>query len=175
MAKYFTERDLLVLDFFVAGVPPGPLYKMSFNDLKTMIKNSKMDETNTNLTPEICLIALVSYTEAFFKNQFAAIVNICPQLLERFCSRRPDSSVTIKDLISIDLDTKNRLGFILAEKYDFGSPKAINSLYFDLLSISVFSKDELLLYNRLLNDYGRGNKQEFRCQAAPNLLSDFSN
>lgn len=169
------------LDYFIAGVPPGPLFRMSFDDLVEMVNSSTDDETKQNPIPEVCLIALVAYFEAFFKNEFAAIVNICPQVLKSFCSKRPDTSVGIKDLMSIDLDTKNRLGFVIAEKYDFGSPKTINNLYFDLLSVTLFSKDESKKYDRLLNDrnllvhYGgiytmRYHEQNFKKQEVGNRI-----
>lgn len=152
MAIKVSKQTLLSLDYFVAGVPPGPLFKMSFDDLAQIVNSFSDDEVKQNAVAEVCLIALVAYFEAFFKNEFAAIVNICPQVLKTFCSKRSDTSVSIKDLMAIDLDTKNRLGFVLAEKYDFGSSKTINSLYFDLLSITLFSKDESRKHDRLLND-----------------------
>jgi hypothetical protein len=152
MTVKLSKKTLLSLDYFIAGVPPGPLFKMSFDDLAQMT-NLKVDESiNQNTVTEVCLIALVAYFEAFFKNEFAAIVNICPQVLKYFCSKRSDISIQVKDLLAVDLDSTNRLGFVLAEKYDFGSAKTINSLFFDLLSITLFSKDESMKYDRLLND-----------------------
>jgi hypothetical protein len=140
------------LDLFIAGLPPCPLFKLGYNDLQKMVVSSRYDEIKQNSVPEVCLIALVAYFEAFFKNEFAAIVNICPQFLKSFCAKRPDTSVAIKDLISINLDSKNQLGFVLAEKYDFGSSRKINSLFFDLLNVTLFSNDESKRFDRLLND-----------------------
>ena len=40
--------------------------------------------------------------------------------------------------------------FLLAERYEFGTPKAVNSLYGDLLLVTPFSSDEKEQYERLL-------------------------
>jgi hypothetical protein len=41
---------------------------------------------------------------------------------------------------------------MLSEHYDFGSAASINSLFFDLLHISPFSKDDAEKYSEFLND-----------------------
>lgn len=146
------SNDVLSLDYFVAGVPPGPLFKMSLDDLKEMVDLSKEDLSGLNPVVEVCLIGLVSHFEAFCKNMFAAVINICPQILNNFCAKRPDIAIKVKDLLALDAYSKNKLGFLLSEKYDFGSAKDINSLYMDLLSITPFSKNEMEKYARLLND-----------------------
>jgi hypothetical protein len=46
----------------------------------------------------------------------------------------------------------HKLGSLLAEEYDFGSARTINSLYFDLLGITPLSKDDENLYTQFLND-----------------------
>jgi hypothetical protein len=46
----------------------------------------------------------------------------------------------------------SRLGFLIAEKYDFGTAKKINALYSALLKVSPFSTDEAHAYSRLLGD-----------------------
>jgi len=152
MARRKTQEKLNSLDFFVSGVPRGPLFKMSFDDLKAMVDSSTEKPFTSNPVAEVSLIALVAYLEAFFKNEFASLVNICPQLLKSFCTKRADTSITIKDMLTVGLNMNNRLGFLLSEKYAFGSPKTVNSLYFDLLSVTLLSKDESRKYERLLND-----------------------
>jgi hypothetical protein len=145
------KADFNALDYFVAGVPAGILFKMSFDDIRTMVKSSKKDSGGLNTVAEVCLIGLVSYFEAFFKNHLASAINICPFILHSFCEKRPDVSLTMSDILSVDFHS-NRVGFILAEKYDFGSAKSINSLYHDLLSITPFSKDDIKNHDQLLND-----------------------
>jgi hypothetical protein len=45
-----------------------------------------------------------------------------------------------------------KLGFVVSEKFDFGSAKKINSLYLSLLKVSPFSKDDSKLFDKLLTD-----------------------
>ena len=54
----------------------------------------------------------------------------------------------------LDLGTNlpYNIGFLVTEKYDFGTAQKINSLYSALLIISPFSKDEMRLYENLLRD-----------------------
>jgi plasmid maintenance system antidote protein VapI len=85
---------------------------------------------------EVCLIGLAAFFEAFCKDQFASIINICPETLSRFVAKRNTVTVELADLLLI-LPTTSRLGFVLAEKYDFGSAKEVNSLYSDLLGVPV--------------------------------------
>ncbi len=139
------------LEYFVGGVPAGPIFKINLDSLKEMVSASE-DKSFGNQAVEVCLIALVSYFEAFCKDEFASIINICPNLLRTFCSNRSDTAINIRELLAIDFDIPNKLGFVLSEKYDFGTAKSINSLYGDLLSITPISKDESKKFNRLLND-----------------------
>ncbi len=45
-----------------------------------------------------------------------------------------------------------RVGFLLAEKYDFGTAQKINALFGALLNITPFGKSEVGTYSKLLND-----------------------
>lgn len=110
-----------------------------------------MNTTGRTLV-EVCFIGLAAYFEAFCKNQFAAIINICPQTLNTFTLRRDNTTVRLTHLIKISGEIEHRLGALVAEEYDFGSSRTINSLYFDLLGITPFSKDEEGQYSEFLND-----------------------
>jgi hypothetical protein len=44
------------------------------------------------------------------------------------------------------------LGFLLAEKYDFGTPKRINALFNALLKITPFGREDAKRYAALLRD-----------------------
>jgi hypothetical protein len=44
------------------------------------------------------------------------------------------------------------IGSLLAEKYDFGTPQSVNSLYRDLLAVTPFSQKEKRRYEAVLND-----------------------
>jgi hypothetical protein len=145
--------DINALDYFVGGVPAGILFKMGFDDIKALVRSSKESSlgSSSNTAAEVGLIGLVAYFEAFSKNHFASIVNIYPPVLKQFCKRRQDISLNISDLLLLGFHP-NRVGFMIAEKFDFGSAKNINNLYCDLLSITPFSKTDIKKYDRLLND-----------------------
>lgn len=145
---------MLALEYFVGGLPAGTLFKLSFDELNNIVDISKDDKDIFGLNPtaEVCLIGLVSYFEAFCKNKFASLINICPALLNNFIKKRPDININVNDLLILDSYSKNMIGFLLAEKFDFGSAKTINNIFFDLLQITLFSNDEAKDYNHLLID-----------------------
>ena len=140
------------LDFFVGGVPPDTFFNLTFKDLSALVKSSPEGTFGSNTTAEVCLIGLAAHFEAFCKNQFAALVNICPQVLTRFCERRPAVTIEVTELLKIIESVSQSLGFLLAEQYDFGSAKKINVLLHDLLGFTAFSQDEAKKYARFLND-----------------------
>jgi hypothetical protein len=57
-------------------------------------------ESRRDRLVEVCLIGLASYFEAFCKNQFASIINICPQTLYKFTQRRENATVKLPHLVS---------------------------------------------------------------------------
>jgi hypothetical protein len=149
-----SKNKLDALEFFIAGVPPRVIYGMDVEDLAKLVNSSqrRKNEYTGRTLVEVCLIGLASYFEAFCKNQFAAIINICPQTLNNFTLRRDNATIKLTHLIKIAGEIDYRLGALLAEEYDFGSARTINSLYFDLLGITPFSKDEEGQYSQFLND-----------------------
>lgn len=157
--RFMSENNRNALDFFIAGVPPFALFKLELGELgevmasrRPRMEDDVIEPKMSNQTAEICLIGLVSYFEAFCKNLFAAVINICPQTLLSFTARRESVTIKVRNLIEISGSIDYRLGCILSEEYDFGSARTINSLFYDLLSISPLSKQEIGKYNRLLND-----------------------
>jgi hypothetical protein len=60
------------------------------------------------------LIGLAAYFEAFCKNQFAAIVNICPETLNNFASKRDNVALTLKDILKIFDTIHYKVGSLLA-------------------------------------------------------------
>lgn len=154
-----SENEKSAWDFFIGGVPPFALFKLEVDNLKEVIASRRprpedevIEPKMSNETAEICLIGLVAYFEAFCKNLFAAIINICPQSLFSFTARREAVTIKVRSLIAMSGMIDYRLGCVLSEEYDFGSAKTINSLFYDLLSISPFSKKEIEKHNKLLND-----------------------
>lgn len=139
------------LEFFVGGVPAKIFFFMDAKEILRLV-NSSEDEEPFNKIAEISFIALTSYFESFFKNQFASIVNICPKILTKFLKTRPEIKLDINDILLFDGDISNKLGFIVAEQLDFGTPNKVNAIFFDLLSLHPFSKKEVEIVNKILND-----------------------
>ncbi len=110
------------------------------------------DAVILNPAADLAVIGLVAYFEAFCKHQFAALLNIHPPILIPFSDKRPQASVLMSDLASMRVDSPPMLGFIIAERLDFGSGKLINGLFTDLLGVTPFSKSEVKRMDELLND-----------------------
>lgn len=144
------KHKLRSLEYFVAGVPPVGLFLLYVEDLGALLVRHKDQPTPPGLT-EKCLIGLAAYFETFFKDLFAAAVNICPELLDGFASRR-DCALTLTEVLHLTDGSKHKIGSILSEHYDWGSAQSVNGLFGDLLRVSPFSKDEAKLYAAFLND-----------------------
>jgi len=140
----------MALDYFTSGVPPFVVLKLELDQIDSLVRSS--EQKLQKRAAEMGLISLCAYFEAFSKNLFSAMANICPRILSNFAARRPHVSVEIDPLLNFVDKAEVKLGHLLAEKYDFGSAKAINSLYFDLLAITPFSKTDSKRYSELLND-----------------------
>jgi hypothetical protein len=141
--------------YFHGAVPPRAIFESETHWLDRIISTFDTcpeGDVRVQKVSEVCLIGLASYFEAFCKEQFAANINICPRILENFLIRRGDVTVKLKDILKISGMLDYRVGSLLAEEYDFGSAKTINGLYFDLLNITPFSKDEAEDYADFLQD-----------------------
>ncbi len=132
------------------------IFDQSVNEIDQLVEKTEEVEFDgevlLNPTYEVSLIGLCAYFEAFFKDQFASVINICPQLLTRFVRNHETVSLHIPDLLITTVGAQCRLGFLLAEQFDFGSAKKINALFNSLLIITPFSKDESSRYDELLHD-----------------------
>jgi len=147
-----TDIELLELEYFTGGVPAGLILSLDVNHLRELVKNSNTKDSNQKKTAEVCFIGLLAYFEAFFKNNFAALVNVCPELIDNLKKSGMDVCVNADDLLKIGKHPQHKIGFLLSERYDFGSAKKINSIYMSSLNLSPFSKKEKKNYDRLLND-----------------------
>ena len=125
-------------------------FRMQVDDLGELVDKSSV-ETGINISAEVCMIGLAAYFEAFCKNEFAAIINIFPETLSKFTEKR-ECKITAKNILHVISEFDHSLGFLIAEEYDFGSAKAINGLFQDLLNITPFSKKEAGKYAEFLND-----------------------
>jgi hypothetical protein len=142
-------------DYFVSGVEPNTIFIHQVRELKELVNASKdfvySAHNYGNTTAEVCLIGLSAQFESYCKIQFASLINIYPPLLEKFCNIRDNVSLPIIDVYKLSAKIKYNFGSLLSEIFDFGTAKSINSLYKDLLSVSLFSKAESKKYAEFLN------------------------
>jgi hypothetical protein len=146
------EDDADWADYFHGAVPPGVIFDGQVDDLRGLAVGTSPEVMTTSSVVEISLIGLVAYFEAFCKGHFAALINIYPPLLRRFEARGREVNLRAVDLLNLGEPVISRIGFLVAERYDFGTPKSINSLFTDLLQRTPFSRDEADIFDRILDD-----------------------
>lgn len=137
------------LEYFAGGVPTGEYFRLTLEDLSKLIDKSSKGISRVN---EVCQIGLVAYFEAFCKDHFASVLNIEPSLLERLRQQGQDVQVDPTRLLALGEEWRHRIGFLVAEKFDFGSAQRINALYSALLKLTPFSKDDAKFYEEILSD-----------------------
>ncbi len=144
------------LELFFAGLPPFTFFRMEVDEVTEMLSFHPDQEADgeilLNKANELAIIGIVSYFEAFCKHQFAACIHCCPIVLTQFSNRRQQASVPIRDLVHAASDFHCTIGYIIAEQYDFGSPKQINGLFSDLLGVTPINRDEAIKLEAILND-----------------------
>jgi hypothetical protein len=140
-------------DYFAGAVPAGVIFDMQVHDMRSVAR-MRPPASDLRDTPfaELCLIGLVAYFEGFCKNHFASIINICPQLLRELQTRGRDISVSAFHLLDAGEPILPKLGYLVSEGYDFGTAKAINGIYCDLLRVTPFSKNEMARFSEILDD-----------------------
>jgi hypothetical protein len=57
-----------------------------------------------------------------------------PLLVSNLKKAGRDTAVDVADVIALDEPLHARIGFLLAAKFDFGSPKSINAIYSQMFS-----------------------------------------
>jgi hypothetical protein len=139
------------LELCSGGVPISIGLKGSLDDLRTIAANAPT-EKGINRQLELCLVGLVSYFEAFCKDLFAFAINRFPCLLHRLDGAKLDLSIDASLALELGDQIRDKVGFIIAERIDFGTPSSINHHYHSLLKISPFSKDEMRTYADILRD-----------------------
>ncbi len=144
------------LDLFFGGVPPYMMFKMDLDEVTEIVESYQEHvcdgEVLQNKAAELGVIGAVAYFESFCKHHFAALVHCCPPLLERFADRRPQMSITIRDLAHVGCHYVDSIGYVVAERYDFGSGNQINGLFTDLLDVTPLPRDDVARFDDLLND-----------------------
>ena len=139
-------------DFFPGKIAPFILFEMEFHSLFYVVEQFKDDQFYPEINPasQVASIGLLAYFEAFCKHQFAAIVNIFPSLVNGFAAKRGEPKIEYSTIISFAGEFEKNIGFTLAEHYDFGTAKAINSLFRDLLLVTPFDKEEENIFNDIV-------------------------
>ncbi len=142
-------------DYFVGWVPAGMILKMNLDNLAELIKSRARVENRVNASDtafELSLIGAVAYLECFFRDQWASVVNICPRLL--YCLEERGRQIRISPLALFELNTHplRQLGSAVSEQFDFGTARAVNSAYKDLLGITPIGKRDSTKLDSLLHD-----------------------
>jgi hypothetical protein len=146
-----SKPRILALEYFVAGLPPLLFFEHNLDDLDGILGKHHLGGAPTDALSALGLIGLAAYFEAFCKDLFAALVNMCPQLLDQ-SARFRDCEFKLPEVRHLIDSSQHRIGSILSEHYDWGSAHSVNGLFGDLLKISPFSKDEAKKYGEFLND-----------------------
>ena len=138
--------------YFVGLTPPFLLFEKEYHSLDYVVENHNNDRYYKDHNPacQVAFIGILSYFEAFCKHQFAAAINIFPELAFSFSEKRKNLKIDLSTIISLRENTFENLGFILAEKYDFGSASSINSNFRDLLLITPFSKKRTKIFEEII-------------------------
>jgi hypothetical protein len=138
------------LDYFAGGVPSSEFFRGTLEDIREI--STENANKAINRIQELCFIGALSYFEAFCKDHFASLINIEPSLTERLKSGGQDVTIDAAAVALYGASISHKLGFLVAEKHDFGTAQKINALYTALLKITPFSKDEARIYSDLLRD-----------------------
>ena len=142
----------LSLDYFSGGVPSGEYFRGTLSDIREISINDTKSGNGINRLQELCFVGALSYFEAFCKDQFASLINLEPSLVDQLKAAGQEVTIDGSVVALYGSSVHYRLGFLIAEKYDFGTAKKINALYTALLKVSPFSKYEASVYSRLLHD-----------------------
>jgi hypothetical protein len=136
------------LDYFAGGVPPYAIFQMHIESIQKLLVSEVRGWDST--IEELAFIGVVSYTEAFFKDHFASILNILPHKASALKKGNRDVNVDLTDLLGLDDPLHSKFGFLLSERFNFGNPKSINALYGDLLLITPFSTENATAFDRII-------------------------
>lgn len=149
----FAGDEPLALDYFSGGVPTGEYFSMTLDELRSISQSESSEKASAiSRLQEICFIGLMSYFEAFCKDHFASILNLEPSLFHSLKQAGKSVDLDATRLLVYGESVFNRLGFLVAEKFDFGSAQKINALFNALLKLTPFGKSEAAEYAALLND-----------------------
>lgn len=146
-------KDDLIKKYLVGKTSPFLLFEKEYHSLDYVVESHENDRYYKENNPacQVAFIGILAYFEAFCKHQFAAIINIFPELAIDFSDKRKNLQIDLATVISFQESTFENLGFILSEKYDFGSASSINNNLKDLLLITPFSKKQALFFEKIVH------------------------
>lgn len=141
------------LELNAGGVPVSFSFKFTLDDLRGIAEKSP-ESRGINRQLELCLVGLVSYFEGFCKDLFGLSLNVYPELVERLSAGPEGRDVSIDPMLAVVLGDalRDKLGFILSERYNFGSAKDVNALYGRLLKFKPFDDGDKQHFDDLLRD-----------------------
>lgn len=138
------------LDYFAGGVPSGAFFKMRIDELGEIV--DKAHPGCKTSVSGLAYIGLTAYFESFCKDHFGSIICIVPPIIRNLAAGGQDTNVDMALVTDSPAELKNRLGYYLSEKYDFGTAQKVNALFGALLTLTPFSKDEARIFDRILHD-----------------------
>jgi hypothetical protein len=148
------KRDTHWLDFYPGCVPAGIVFDDQVKDACELadMRPKNRDDLRTGVGAEFAFIGLIAHFEGFCKNHTAAIINICPQLVRGLAEHGRDIKLRPVDILEYGENLSTQFGSLVIEKIDFGTAKAINGFYQDILGITPLSKREAARFHALLED-----------------------
>ncbi len=141
-SEQMKQLDGFPSDVFAGGVCAAVIYMNDSKELRELVSRSTKAGGMLNTIAEVSFIGLIAYFEAFCKNHFASLLNICPLLIWRLKKAGQDINIEATSFLNFGENTQYKLGFLISERYDFGTPQKINTLYQTILKVNPFSKDE---------------------------------
>jgi len=135
--------------YFIAGVAPSELFANHVISIRKILEREKKAGSGA-YSFEILMMGLFAYYESYFKGQFAGLVNIIPTILKNFIKQRGDLSIKLRDIVNHPDETRIHIGSLITEYLNMGSPKEINSIFRDLLGVTLFSKSEKKVFDGYL-------------------------
>ena len=150
------DPDEMLNENFIGEFPPLMLFADRFNWLSDFVAEVSSDNLSELLhgqrTVEISFIGLTSYFEGFLKGLFSTAINLLPDNIENLRRDKHNTNVDAYFVAKYVLGKNIPLGTLLTENFDFGTAQKANALFYSLLKLTPFSKDDARQYNEILQN-----------------------
>src|SRR5438552_10618294 len=110
MTDNLTADEIEYLDYFPGGVPPSGYFELQAKDIEALLATPTTEHEGLDTAAELCLIGLVAHFEAFCRSQFAALLNICPELVRRLHEKNRPTTLDASDILALSHDIRASLG-----------------------------------------------------------------